>query len=188
MKTFKLLQSMTKFERVLLSFSAFSAIFGVALVGCQPAAQQPGTTLVLVRHAEKANDGTQDPPLDSLGAIRADALAHTLQDIDFAAVYSTAYKRTRETVNQIATTSSLELSVYDPNDKAFLGRAVAENAGKALLVSGHSNTVPAMVNQLTGSQLGNLQEWEYDFLYIITVGSDTSMQVLHYGQPSVSPN
>lgn len=179
---------MTKFERTLLSFFAFSVVFMASQMGCQPATQQPDTTLVLVRHAEKANDGTQDPPLDSLGAIRADALAHTLQDIDFSAVYSTAYKRTRETVNQIATTSSLQLTEYDPNEKEFLGRAVAENAGKMLLVSGHSNTVPAMVNQLTGSQLGNLQEWEYDFLYIITVGSDTTMQVLHYGQPSVSPN
>jgi 2,3-bisphosphoglycerate-dependent phosphoglycerate mutase len=166
-------------------------VFGLA--GCQEggtgAEDVSNTTVILVRHAEKADDGTKDPPLDSLGQLRAAALGQVLRDVELTAVYSTSYKRTTETVEAIARASNLEVAAYDPGDQGFVNDAVLKNRGGSILISGHSNTVPALVNQLTGSdRLKNLEDWEYDFLYIVNLGKDTTLQVLHYGAPSVRPN
>jgi hypothetical protein len=34
----------------------------------------------------------------------------------------------------------------------------------------------------------NLEDWEYDYLFIVTLGSDTTLQVLHYGEPALKAN
>jgi broad specificity phosphatase PhoE len=112
----------------------------------------------------------------------------TLSDVQLTGVYSTPYKRTNETVDAIARENNLAVTEYDPGNKEFLAVEVNKNKGGSLLVSGHSNTVPAMVNQLVGSdRFENLEDWQYDFLYIVNIGQDTTFQVLHYGAPSVSP-
>lgn len=179
---------MKEMRRFLVLFLAIGFVFA----GCQApvekvAAIEP-TTIVLVRHAEKADDGTKDPSLDSLGIRRAIALMQTLSDVQLTGVYSTPYKRTNETVDAIARENNLAVTEYDPGNKEFLAVEVNKNRGGSLLVSGHSNTVPAMVNQLVGSdRFENLEDWQYDFLYIVNIGQDTTFQVLHYGAPSVSP-
>ena len=72
---------MKEMRRFLVLFLAIGFVFA----GCQApvekvAAIEP-TTIVLVRHAEKADDGTKDQSLDSLGIRRAIALMQTLSDV-----------------------------------------------------------------------------------------------------------
>jgi 2,3-bisphosphoglycerate-dependent phosphoglycerate mutase len=169
---------MKEMKRFLVLFFAIGLVFAGCQAPVEKVADIEPTTIVLVRHAEKADDGTKDPSLDSLGMQRAIALKQTLADLQLTGVYSTPYKRTNETVDAIARENNLAVTEYDPGNKEFL----------AVEVSGHSNTVPAMVNQLIGSdQFENLEDWQYDFLYIINIGQDTTFQVLHYGAPSVRP-
>ncbi|GAI92910.1 unnamed protein product, partial [marine sediment metagenome] len=52
------------------------------------------TTIFLVRHAEKAQDSTSDPPLTSEGKARAQELAYILKHVPLVAIYSTPYIRT----------------------------------------------------------------------------------------------
>ena len=71
------------------------------LVGQAPTATG-ATTVIVVRHAEKATDDPRDPSLDAAGRLRAQALAAALEDAGVTALYATQYKRTRATVEPLA--------------------------------------------------------------------------------------
>ena len=52
------------------------------------------TTVILVRHAEKATEGmANDPPLSAAGVGRAKELARVLAGTKLAAIYTTPYER-----------------------------------------------------------------------------------------------
>ena len=57
------------------------------LVALPIEAQDASTVLYVVRHAERAEDGTSDPPLSDDGLVRASQLARLLADSDLNAVY-----------------------------------------------------------------------------------------------------
>ena len=154
--------------------SIWLLILGIFLSSCgsQRAVLRPGdlqnpTTIILVRHAEKADDGTSDPALTPLGQSRAQRLAAMLAPMEVDAVYSTPYKRTRLTGVPTAELKHLTVQEYSPNDKSFLPKLLNDYAGKTILVVGHSNTVPTMVNALTGKAYEQLDESEYDKLFIV---------------------
>ena len=44
-----------------------------------------------------------------------------------------------------------------------------EHAGRTILIAGHSNTIPAMVNALTDLTLPDLDDTDYDGLYIVVL-------------------
>lgn len=128
------------------------------------------TTFILVRHAEKADDGTSDPGLTAGGQSRAQKLAAMLAPAGVDAVFSTPYQRTRATVAPLAEMARLEVQEYDPQDQDFASGLLGDHAGETLLIVGHSNTIPGMVNALTGtSTYGNLDDMEYDKLFIVHV-------------------
>ena len=128
------------------------------------------TTLILVRHAEKADDGTSDPGLTAAGQVRAGKLAAMLAPAGVDAVFSTPYQRTRATAAPLAEQTKLEIQEYDPKDPDFASRLLADHAGETLLIVGHSNTIPGLVNTLTGtSAFNNLDDMEYDKLFIVHV-------------------
>jgi hypothetical protein len=74
---------------------------------------QATTTVIFVRHAEKALVPTDDPGLNEAGKRRAAELARQLVDADVVAgvdaIYSTAYRRTEETVQPVATALGLPI-------------------------------------------------------------------------------
>lgn len=128
------------------------------------------TTLILVRHAEKADDGTSDPGLTIIGQERAQRLASMLAPSGVDAVYSTPYQRTRFTGQPLAELMKLELKEYDPRDQDFIATLAKDHPGETVLIVGHSNTVPMMVNKLIGEQrYEQLDEKEYDKLFIVDV-------------------
>lgn len=139
-------------------------------------------TYILVRHAEKADDGTKDPPLNETGQARADRLARMLNAANVGAIYSTDYQRTRQTALPLARERKLEIISYDPMSEEALEQIQREASGKTVLIVGHSNTVPAMVNQLLGQEsVGQLAENEYDKLFIITrIGELAEITLLNY--------
>ena len=89
----------------------------------------------------------------------------------------------------MAEMKGLAVNEYQPHDNGFPAEVVEAENGKKVLVVGHSNTVPALVNSFIGEQkFENLQEWEYDYLFMIQLGSDTTLTVLHYGPTSKTAN
>jgi broad specificity phosphatase PhoE len=139
-------------------------------------------TYILVRHAEKADDGTKDPPLNDTGRARADRLARLLHSANVGAIYSTDYQRTRQTAMPLATKMKLDITSYEPMSLEALEKIRQETGGKTVLIVGHSNTIPVIANQLLGTErFEQLAENEYDKLFIITrIGELAEITLLNY--------
>ncbi|GAB5553033.1 MAG: hypothetical protein Sapg2KO_26240 [Saprospiraceae bacterium] len=127
------------------------------------------TKIYFVRHAEKADDGTRDPDLNAKGKARAENLAKVLADAGIDAIYSTPYKRTMQTGQPLADALQLEIQSYNPSSNTVIFDIIANNPGATILVVGHSNTTPALINQLVKKdQLPQLKESEYGDLFKVT--------------------
>ncbi len=127
-------------------------------------------TLVLVRHAEKADDGTDDPPLAPAGVQRAERLAYLLRHLDVAGVYATPYRRAQYTGFPVAKAHGLEVQTYDPDlDLQVLMDSLRRlHAGRTVLVVGHGTTVPDMLNVLVGeTRYAELTPDFYEDLYFV---------------------
>ncbi len=131
-------------------------------------AQEP-TTFILVRHAEKALDGTNNPPLSEIGLERASDLAALLSAHDIAALYSTPFKRTEATLTPIGRNKGIEVQNYDPYAKGdWLAPLIEKHAGETVVISGHSNTIPTLANALLGNEtFSQFDESDYSNLIII---------------------
>lgn len=150
------------------------------------------TTVVVVRHAEKSTDDPRDPTLSSEGQERARALMSVLKNAGVTAIYTTQYKRTRETAEPFAQQSGISILERPINaaNSATYARDLAQeiltkSAGKGVLVVGHSNTVPEIVKALSGSTVPAITDPEYDHIFIVVVpasGSPRLMQ-LRFGRP-----
>ncbi|MEO9872647.1 phosphoglycerate mutase family protein [Ekhidna sp.] len=130
---------------------------------------QDQTTFILVRHAEKANDGTRNPPLNEDGKTRSANLSEMLVNQDIDALYSTPFKRTQETLQPIAEMKNLEVQEYDPYAKGeWLATLAEKHTGGTVMISGHSNTIPALANALLGNDtFSQFDESDYSNLIII---------------------
>ena len=154
----------------------FSIIFLFFLTSIMQGAILPDeekniTTIILVRHAEKAQDGTSDPPLTSEGKARAQELAYILKHVPLDAVYSTPYKRTQQTALPTAEAHSLQINSYSSGEEeSFLKKILSKHAGGNVLIICHSNTVPVLANHLSGStQFSPLDDFTYDNIFIASV-------------------
>jgi len=164
-----------KFQRVILAIVIF------LMIGAQAHAQKDKTTTIfLVRHAEKVKDGTKDPALTFEGKQRANELKDILQHVDLAAVYSTNFKRTKNTAMPTATAQNLKVKLYNPMDSGkFLDGVLKKHKGKNILIVGHSNTIPALVNSLLGDQRYEaLADSDYNNLFIVTITRGAEADVL----------
>jgi 2,3-bisphosphoglycerate-dependent phosphoglycerate mutase len=128
------------------------------------------TTFILVRHAEKADDGTTDPDLKPEGIERARRLGSLLKNTSIDAIYSTKYKRTKNTVSVLAGEKGLDVQVYESVKPEFIDELLARYSGKTILVGGHSNTTPQIANLLLGKEeFKTFPDSEYGNILIISV-------------------
>lgn len=148
------------------------------------------TGVVVVRHAEKANDGTRDPDLTGAGRQRAEALADALGHARVGELIASQYKRTRQTLAVLALRRGLEISVVpaesgaiDDHIESIASRVRDTDADGVIVIAGHSNTVPLIVEALSGSAVPAIEETEYDRLYLL-LPSASGMDVIEsrYGQ------
>ncbi|MBX3241920.1 MAG: histidine phosphatase family protein [Chitinophagaceae bacterium] len=126
------------------------------------------TKVILVRHAEKADDGTKDPPLSEAGKNRAVRLAKILSDIVADALYATPYKRTKETLAPLSNALKIPVSTYPPPGMEAIEKMVHTSPGKTIVIAGHSNTIPPIVNRLIREQkFPELEESEYGKIWVL---------------------
>lgn len=154
----------------------------------EAAAPDAPVVVYVVRHAEKADDGSDDPPLTVAGRIRVRVLQDLLADARLTHVYTTDWRRTRGTAEPIAESAGLEPVVYDPRTLDSLAQAIRSTPGRHLVV-GHSNTTPALVAALGGDPSGPIHEMEYNRLYVVAIlpgaGTAAVVSLLRFGEPYV---
>jgi len=154
---------------------------------------QATTTIIFVRHAEKAAVPAGDPGLSDAGKRRVAELTRQLLDADVVAgidaVYSTPFRRTQETAQPIADALNLPIHTYDPSDtEAVLETILKNHKGKIILVVGHSNTLPVLIANLGASKkVPPIAENEYDNIYIISIPwfGKTKTIRLRFGEPYI---
>lgn len=143
----------------------------VGLASAQSLSEKP-TTLILIRHAERGHDGSNDPPLTEAGTTRANSLVTILKNSTISAIYTSNYKRTRNTATPLAHATGLDIKTYEPMQGDELKKIISENKGKTVLIVGHSNTIPWTANFLTGSKLENFADSDYGNLMIVNIWDD----------------
>ncbi|MGH8032271.1 MAG: histidine phosphatase family protein [Luteimonas sp.] len=153
--------------RAVLLAGTFSAISCTSTVDSGLAALRSGPTFVVVRHAEKSADDPRDPTLSAAGTARAEALATRLGDRDVVAVYATGFRRTQNTARPTALHHGLTVTTYDAARPvaAFAQQLRDNHRSGAVLVVGHSNTVPGIVGALCGCSIAAIDEASFDRLY-----------------------
>jgi len=145
------------------------------------ATNEPPTTLILVRHAEKliVPPENKDPDLSLAGQARAQELVRMFSDAGIAAIYATQYKRTQQTVKPLADKLALTVSKVDAKETAELVKQIrSRNAGQVIFIAGHNNSVPEIIAAMGGPTLPIIPETEYDNLYILTVYSDSPARLI----------
>lgn len=141
------------------------------------------TTLILVRHAEKSADRSEDPALSEAGQRRAQQLAEVLGDAGVRHIVTTQWRRTRDTAAPLVAKLGLQAQVVATrrggNHVAELATLLRGLDGTVLVV-GHSNTVPELIALLGGPKLPMICESRYGHLLVLQ-RSDASLLRLRYG-------
>lgn len=106
------------------------------------------TTVLLVRHADiELLPHSDDPPLSSAGRERAEALAHVVGAAGVATVFTSPLIRTKQTVEPLVARIGVQPREVPP--PTILAQQVRSGAlGEMVMIAGHSNTVPQMMDAL----------------------------------------
>jgi phosphohistidine phosphatase SixA len=148
-------------------------------------AQDGDVIIFLVRHSERAEDGSDDPPISQEGWARARMVTRLLQDSGITHIHSTDYQRTRQTATPTSGVTGVDIQSYDPRDLPAFAGQLRETPGRHLVV-GHSNTTPQLVEALGGDSHGPIAEFEYDRLYMVVIsGEQVSTVLIRFGEPYI---
>ena len=129
------------------------------------------TTYYLIRHAEKdRTDATnKNPSLNSEGLIRAKKWMHYFDAIELDAIYSTDYNRTKQTGTPTAAQKKLPIQTYDPSNM-YDSTFIKATYGKSVLIVGHSNTTPNLVNLILKEKTyKDMKDTDNSSVYIVSI-------------------
>lgn len=147
---------------------------------------EDNTTVFLVRHAEKAKEPKNDPVLTSDGQARAQGLVRILGNAGIEVIVSSQFARTRLTAEPLAKFLSLPIQDRDAAKSEELANEILTTwKGKRILISGHSNTLPEIIEALGGPHMEEIDESLFDDMFILTIGSSPTPSLIHlkYGKP-----
>ena len=142
------------------------------------------TTIIFVRHADR--DGNIDA-LNAAGIARAAQLQQVAKKAGITAIYHSTANRTRLTVEPLA--NALGITMIEEGDPATIVNDIFSNhRGETVVVAGHSNTVPVMIELAGGPVDLSIDHNEYDNLFVLTKCHcwyiNTKLINLQYGAPS----
>ncbi|HSV62599.1 MAG TPA: phosphoglycerate mutase family protein [Chthoniobacterales bacterium] len=137
------------------------------------------STIFIVRHAEKAQNSGDDPDLSEAGRARAESLANLLKDASISAIYTSELKRTQQTAAPIAKILHLEPTVIAAKDRAALLAKLKDSSGNVLVV-GHSNTIPDLIEALGVATPISIADNDYDNLFVVVLEEKPRLIRLHF--------
>jgi phosphohistidine phosphatase SixA len=159
----------------------YAIFIATVLLGHLAFAQQSARTIFLVRHAE-ATGTDANATLTPAGGQRAQCLARTLEEAGIKQIFVSEAKRTQQTAAPLAAQLKLTPSAVAANDVSTLVRNLLYGTSGNVLVVGHSNTVPVIIQRLQAGNVGSISEKEFDRMFVVTVmeGSGTPVASLRY--------
>lgn len=130
------------------------------------------TTVYVLRHAEVLPGAGPDPSLSLAGELRAERLREIFGEapgeLALDGILVSELRRTQETARPLANALGIPVVVAPAADPAAVARrALAEFRGGRVLIVGHSNTVPAIVESLSGQGVPAMAETDFGTLYVV---------------------
>jgi len=145
-----------------------------------PGLDDPDKSLfVLVRHAEKESTA-EDSGLTADGQKRANFLKEAFSKVPPQKILHSKYKRTIDTALPVAEAFKVEQIQYD-NFARLLGELkdlIISPRPKRVLVVGHSNDIPQMLEFLSGKPYPLIPETEYGNIYFVIVDQPSNSEVI----------
>ena len=139
-----------------------------------PASHPGSTTILIVRHAEKASDA-EDSPLTETGILRAQALVRAAEDAGVSAIYSSQFRRSIDTARPLSdrigvAITEVPVNLASPGDYGeLLAKQIIEKyRGQTIVVVGHSNTIASIIEGLARRE-APVDNIEYSDMFIVTV-------------------
>jgi len=156
---------------VWLTMLAIVFVLGIAFAIYRSAST---TVVVLVRPAEKEAGTIEDPPLSPDGEQRAQTLAQMLGETSgvgrLDAIYVSDSRRAQQTIAPLADRLGKRPTVIPGGDiGAIASRLSGGHDGEAVLFVGNDTSVPQLVHELTGVDVGRSTESEHDTLYVVSI-------------------
>ncbi len=155
----------------------------VFLSSPQPYAAQE--VIFITRHAEQVQ-GPDDPPLSEAGQRRAQGLAELLRDAGITAIYVSELQRTRLTAEPLSRMLQVPVRVHPGREtEALIRRLREQHPRDRVLIVGHSNTVPLLLQALGHPETVTINQGEYDNLFLVLPrGEDPPVVVRERLSPS----
>jgi broad specificity phosphatase PhoE len=160
-------------------FTMKRLIFFLLLSGLFVSAAAAQSTVFIVRHAEKAQSGGNDPDLSDSGRARAEALAKMLKDAGINAIYATEFKRTQQTAAPLAKILGLSVTTVPSKETSALIAKLRDSHGNVLVV-GHGNTIPDLIKEVGVAVPISISENDYDNLFVLVLDEKPRLIRLHY--------
>lgn len=127
---------------------------------------QPYSTFYVVRHLNTP-EGVTDPDLTEEGQRNAQLLADFFTTEPPATIFVSTTKRAQQTAAPLAAKLGITPILYDPADTDALITEVLKEPPPVLIV-GHSNTVPDIVEKLGGQRPGPLVHEDFGDVWKIS--------------------
>ena len=167
-----------------LSYS-FLVLASLLLTACST------TTVYIVRHAEKVNE-TDTTNLTPAGYARAAALVDTLSSRGIDSIFTTPYRRTRQTAQPLATRLGIPLVDYPAKPTEAIVERINRLKNKTVLVVGHSNTILEIARGLGASPaMTKIESGDFDNLLRVDIkrgmfgGRSVMLSQRTYGQTTL---
>ncbi len=131
--------------------------------------------LFCVRHAEKEDNDPYDPELSAQGDARAEHLGRIMAEAGLDAVYTSSARRAQLTAEPVQRRGHTPpVMKYEPGDQEeWLMELLPDIHGKKILIVGHQNTIPHLLNQLNGRgfDFENIPNYDFGkFFVVVTKG------------------
>jgi len=146
------------------------------------------TRYYLVRHAEKICEDCETCALViPEGQDRAKALRDYLTGKGIDTIFTSQCLRTKLTAKPLADALHKSAGIYQTSQlTSFINKLKGFN-GKNILVVGHSDQIPVMIDSLAHRHV-NIDQDDFDNMFIVTkkkcLTSSIQLQSLTYGEPS----
>ena len=154
------------------------ALFLLLLAACFPVGPQVpvGPSYYVMRHLDTP-EGVTDPNLTAEGQRKAALLPEWFAADPPVAIYVTDTKRARQTAAPLGKALGVTPKIYNPADPATLVRMVQSETGGAVLVVGHSNTVPDIVALLGGTRPEPIAATQFGDIWHISPATGNTLRL-----------
>lgn len=161
-------------------YALLAVALGGALVACAPieVRSKPGTTttVIMTRHADRDPDSQE---LNSVGRVRAIALADAVRGMGVTAIYSPNVERNLDTVRPLARELGVKITIT-PETSVYIADAIARemldrNAGGVIVFVGNvTGNLQAVFHFLGGVGDGPVK---YGDLFVLTVSDSEPVRI-----------